>query len=320
MKKTNFRVVITGASSGIGAATAVAFARQGCTLILGARGQAGLDDIAARCRAAGGHAETRVVDVTNAGAVADFAGQARAILGTIDLWFSDVGIGVLGKYTDVPVADHAHVINTNLVSHMNDAHAVLPIFLAQGHGIWVNMISLGGYIASPWAAAYTASKFGLRGFSAALRGELHDHPRIHICDVYPVFVATPALGHAGNYTGARLAWPPGALAPATVADAVVQLARRPRATTAVGVPAAALQAGGLANPVAAPLMSRFLASWSRRADYAPHTTGTMYAPPAAPSGIDGGARSPGRQRNTALAVGAAVVAGAIGMRLVRRRA
>lgn len=319
MKPGNFRVVITGASSGIGAATAVAFARQGCALVLGARGKAGLEDIAARCRAAGGHAETRVVDVTDAAAVADFAAQARAVLGTIDLWFSDVGIGVLGKYTDVPVADHAHVINTNLVSHMNDAHAVLPIFLAQGHGIWVNMISLGGYIASPWAAAYTASKFGLRGFSAALRGELHDHPRIHICDVYPIFVATPALGHTGNYTGAKLAWPPGALAPETVADAVVQLARSPRATTAVGLPAAVLQAGGLANPIAAPMMSSFLASWSQRAEYSPDTTGTMYAPPATPSGIDGGTRPQGRQRNTALAVGAAMVAGVIGMRIVRGR-
>jgi NAD(P)-dependent dehydrogenase (short-subunit alcohol dehydrogenase family) len=173
---------------------------------------------------------------------------------------------------------------------------------------------------TPWAAAYTASKFGLRGFSAALRGELHDHPRIHICDVYPIFVATPALGHTGNYTGAKLAWPPGALAPETVADAVVRLARRPRPTTAVGLPAAVLQAGGLANPVAAPLMSRFLASWSQRAEYAPDTTGTMYAPPATPSGIDGGSRQPGRQRSAALAVGAAMVAGAIGMRLVRGRA
>jgi NADP-dependent 3-hydroxy acid dehydrogenase YdfG len=320
MNAGNFRVVITGASSGIGAATAIAFARAGCTMVLGARGKAGLEDIAARCRAAGGHAETRVVDVTDAGAVADFAAQARSILGTIDLWFSDVGIGVLGKYTDVPVADHAHVINTNLVSHMNEAHAVLPIFLAQGHGIWVNMISLGGYIASPWAAAYTASKFGLRGFSAALRGELQDYPHIHICDVYPIFVATPALGHTGNYTGAKLAWPPGALAPETVADAVVALARRPRPTTAVGMPAMALQAGGLANPVAAPMMNRFLERWSQRAEYTPDTTGTMYAPPAAPSGIDGGARPPGRPRSTLLALGAALLAGAIGLRLARGRA
>lgn len=320
MQPENFRIVITGASSGIGAATAVAFARQGCHLVLGARGRAGLDDIAARCREAGGSADVRVVDVTDAAAVADFAAQARAILGKIDLWFSDVGIGVLGKYDDVPIADHQHVINTNLVSHMNDAHAVLPIFRTQGHGTWVNMISLGGHITTPWSAAYSASKFGLRGFSAALRGELQDQPEIHICDVYPTFVATPAIGHAGNYTGAKLRWPPGALAPEKVADAIVRLAQQPRATTVVGMPATMLKLGDFANPVSAPLMSRFLERWSRRAEPAPDTTGTMYAPPAGASGIHGPQRPSSGQRNTALAVGAAVIGAALGMQLWRRRA
>ena len=319
MKSSRLRVVITGASSGIGAATAVAFARQGCQLVLGARGRAGLDDIANRCRAAGGSAQVREVDVTDAAAVAAFAAEARSILGTIDLWFSDVGIGVVGKYGGVPIADHQQVIAANLISHMNDAHAVLPIFQQQGHGIWVNMISLGGYITAPWAAAYTASKFGLRGFSAALRGELHGElhgqPRIHICDVYPTFVATPAIGHAGNYTGARLGWPPGAIAPEKVADAVVRLARHPRATTVVGMPAALLKLGALANPVSALLMSRFMESWSKRADPAPDTTGTMYAPPAAPSGIDDPRRHPAAQRHTALAVGTVVLAAAIGAAL-----
>ena len=76
----------------------------------------------------------------------------------------------------------------NLVAHMNDVHAVLPIFLAQDRGTWVNMISAGGFVATPYAAAYSASKFGLRGFSAALRGEVSKRPHIHICDVCPTFV------------------------------------------------------------------------------------------------------------------------------------
>ncbi|WP_202033684.1 MULTISPECIES: SDR family oxidoreductase [unclassified Massilia] len=236
MQPRKLRVVITGASSGIGAATAVAFARQGAQLVLGARGKEGLEDVAARCRAAGGNAHTGIVDVTDADAVVDFAAAARRALGGIDLWFSDVGIGVVGKYHDVPIADHRRVVEANLVGHMNDAHAVLPIFLEQDHGIWVNMISVGGYVTTPYAAAYAASKFGLRGFSAALRGELHGKPRIHVCDVYPTFVDTPAIYHAGNYTGAKLGYPPGMLAPETVADAVVALARRPRATTVLGVP------------------------------------------------------------------------------------
>lgn len=316
------RIVITGASSGIGAATAIAFAGRGARLMLAARGEDGLSDIAARCRAAGGVAETRVVDVTDAAAVAAFARDARDTLGGIDLWFSNVGIGVLGKYQDVPIADHARVIEANLVGHMNDAHAVLPIFLAQERGIWVNMISVGGFVATPYAAAYAASKFGLRGFSQALRGELSKHPRIHVCDVYPTFVDTPGIDHAGNYTGARLSLPPGALSPETVARAVVRLARHPRNTTVVGAPAIALKLGEFAVPnLGAAVMNGFLDVWSRRAPPGADGSGSLHAPPAASGGVDGGRRRPDQRRAATIAIGgiatAAIVAG--GFALLRRR-
>jgi short-subunit dehydrogenase len=322
MKRTNLRVVITGASSGIGAATAIAFAREGASLVLGARGKEGLQDVAQRCRAAGGSAQVQVVDATDAAAVAGFAAQARAALGGIDLWFSDVGIGVVGQFAEVPIADHQRVIETNLVSHMNDAHALLPIFLEQGHGIWVNMISVGGYVTTPYSAAYAASKFGLRGFSAALRGELHDHPRIHVCDVYPTFVDTPGFAHAGNYTGAKLSYPPGVLAPEKVADAVVKLARQPRATTVIGAPAFALKLAELATPLTAVAMKRFMDTWSKRADRTADTTGSLYRPAAGASGVHSGQRptaQPGAQRNTALLAGAAFAAAAIGVQLWRGR-
>jgi NADP-dependent 3-hydroxy acid dehydrogenase YdfG len=86
MSRAPLRVVITGASSGIGAAAAIAFAGEGARLVLGARGEAGLHDIARRCREAGGQAEVRVVDGTDAAAVAAFAAAARETLGEIDLW------------------------------------------------------------------------------------------------------------------------------------------------------------------------------------------------------------------------------------------
>ena len=319
MKHPNLRVVITGASSGIGAATAIAFARQGAHLVLAARGKEGLEDVAWRCRQAGGMAETKVLDVTDADAVARFAARARAILGTIDLWFSDVGIGVVGKYHDVPLADHRRVIEANLLSHMHDAHAVLPVFRRQGHGIWVNMISAGGFVASPYAAAYSASKFGLRGFSEALRGELRDQPHIHVCDVYPTFVDTPGFEHAGNYTGARLSYPPGVLDPEQVADAVVALARRPRATTAVGAPASVLKLAGLASPVTTSLMGRFLDAWSRRADRTGDTEGSMYKAPRQADGIRSHGRRYEPQGHAKLALGAALVAAVVGVGLARRR-
>lgn len=322
MKLSDIRVVIMGASSGIGAATAVAFAREGARLVLGARGKEGLDDVVARCRAAGGSAEAVVVDAVDADAVAAFARRARDILGRIDLWFSNVGAGVVGKYAEVPLEDHRRVIETNLLTHMNDAHAVLPIFLEQDHGIWVNMISAGGFVASPYAAAYSASKYGLRGFSEALRAELGKRPRIHVCDVYPTFVDSPGFSHGANYTGARLSYPPGALRPETVADAVVALARHPRPTTAVGAPATLLRLANFAAPnLIASSMNRFLDRWARRAERVPDTQGALYAPPRGASGIHGGQRrpEPRRQHDTALVLGVAALAAVVGAQLWRRR-
>ena len=262
------------------------------------------------------------MDVTDAAAVARFAFEAREALGGVDLWFSCVGVGVVGKYEDVPITDHARVIEANLVSHMNEAHAVLPIFLAQDRGIWVNMISVGGFLATPYAAAYSASKFGLRGFSEALRGELSKKPHIHVCDVYPTFVDTPGIDHAGNYTGARLSLPSGALAPETVARAVVRLARRPRNTTVVGAPAIALKLGHFAAPnLGAAIMNGFMGVWSGKAEPGEDTTGTLFDPPADASGIDGGRRDPGRQRlvATAARATAGLGAAAVATWLWRRR-
>jgi short-subunit dehydrogenase len=314
------RVIITGASSGIGAATAIAFAQRGARLMLAARGEAGLRDIAERCRRVGASAEVRVVDVTDAAAVAAFAFEANTTLGGIDLWFSCVGVGVVGRYHDVPMADHARVIEANLVSHMNEAHAVLPFFLAQDHGTWVNMISVGGFVATPYAAAYAASKFGLRGFSEALRGEVSKHPRIHVCDVYPTFVDTPGIDHAGNYTGARLSLPPGALAPQTVAKAVVSLARRPRNTVVVGAPAIALKLGQFAAPnLMAAMMNGFMDVWSAKAEPGEDTRGAVFDPPAQPSGPDGGRRDPQRGRKTAIVGTAALGVAGLGAWLWQRR-
>ncbi|MGI4799090.1 MAG: SDR family oxidoreductase [Janthinobacterium lividum] len=315
------RVVITGASSGIGAATAIAFAEAGARVFLGARGREGLDEVASRCVAAGGSATVRPVDCTDASAVAAFAAEACDLLGGIDLWFSCEGVGVLGRFEDVPIADHARVVDVNLVAHMNDVHAVLPIFLAQDRGTWVNMISSGGFVATPYAAAYSASKFGLRGLSSALRGEVSKRPHIHICDVCPIFVDTPGVDHAGNYTGTRLSLPPGSLAPETVAKAVVRLAKRPRNLTAVGAPAIAFKLGEFAAPnLLAAIMSGFLDTWSARAPDGDDSDGALFEP-GVPAGADGGRRDPHRGRKAAVAVGGVAVLGlaGIGIWVGRRR-
>jgi short-subunit dehydrogenase len=315
MNEVRKRIVIAGGSSGIGAATAEVFAQRGARIVLAARNQEALDTVADNCRRLGGEVMVVPTDVTDAAAVRELAHLARDWLGEIDLWFSNVGIGVVGKFHEVPLADHRRVIDANLIGHINEAHAVLPIFIAQRRGIFVNMISIGGFAPAPWAAAYTASKFGLRGLSQALRGELADYPEIHICDVYPTFVDTPAIRHAGNYTGGKTSVPPGVLDPRHVARTVLRLADRPRATTGVGAPAAAMKLIQVAPALPARLMNRFMGRYFAQAEPAPPTSGNLFEPPEDDGRIDGGFRRPKQRKAATLIAGA--VAGGVVLALLR---
>ena len=311
--------VITGASSGIGLATALAFARADYQLILAARGADALDRAAARCRNLGAQALAVPTDVTDADAVRDLVRRARAEWGPVDVWVSNVGVGAFGPYEATPMEAHDQVIRTNLIAHMNEAHAIVPVFKEQGHGTFINMVSLGAFAPAPFAAAYSASKFGLRGFSEALRAELSTHPGIHVCDVYPGFVDTPGLSHSANYSGGRLTAPPPLLDARRVAAAVLKVARNPRATTMVGSVA---HAARLAHCLAPNLMGR-AGAWAIRAYLAragsrPIQDGNLFRPSAGPGRIDGGLRRWSEQARAASVAGA-ILLGAWALRRLARR-
>src|SRR3954471_22986872 len=106
-------VVITGASSGIGQATAELFARRKARMVLAARNIDALDDVAVRCKAAGGQATVVQTDVTDIGEARSLAERALAELGSIDVWFSNVGVGAIGRYQDTPMDAHEQVIRSN---------------------------------------------------------------------------------------------------------------------------------------------------------------------------------------------------------------
>lgn len=287
-------VVITGASSGIGRATALAFARCGCRLALAARRIGVVEQVAEQCRLAGVEVITVQTDVTDPEPVQALASEAEKAFGRIDVWVNNAGTGVFGGYTNAPLALHRKTVEVNLFGAMYGAYAVLPVFRKQGHGTLINNISIGAWCPSPYTAAYTASKFGLRGFAASLRQELLAWPNIHICGVFPTIVDTPGLEHAANFSGHRINPGPLLYAPEDVADTIVGLALHPRDEVAVGWPARVAQ---LAYAVARHPTEWFVGSVMRaivrRADRAPSYEGALLHP--VPRGT---AKSGGwRQRN-----------------------
>ena len=282
--------VLTGASSGIGRATAVRLARRGVNVVLAARDVAALEVVRRECEAVGGQAVVVATDVTDPEQVVALASKAIGTFGQIDIWINNVGIGAVGAFEQVPVAAHKRVIEANLLGHMYGTHAVLPHFRQRKRGLLINMISLGGWTGAPYAAAYSASKFGLRGFSESIRAETSNMPGIRVCEVYPTFVDTPGVRHGGNYTGKHLAPPPPMLDPREVATAVVNLLDNPKASTMVGSIAWPVRmAHSLAPDLSARITRVLMDIGFRRAKRVALSDGNLYAPSQG-HGVDGGFR------------------------------
>lgn len=227
-------IVITGASSGAGRAAALEFAKYGTKLVLAARNKVALNEVKAECESLGAEALVVPTDTSDAKAMIALANAANDWQGRIDVWINNAGVLAGGDFDVTPMAVHEQVIKTNLLGYINGAHAVLPFFKAQQHGILINNISIGGFLPVPYGAGYTASKFGLRGFSQALKAELSVWPEIYVCDLFPAFLDTPGVQHAGNYTGKVLKPAPPVYDPLRVAQAMVKVAGNPRSNTYVG--------------------------------------------------------------------------------------
>ncbi|TWI57342.1 short-subunit dehydrogenase [Pseudomonas duriflava] len=227
-------VVITGASSGIGRATAHALAEQGARLLLAARRKEMLEDAVEECRARGGVAFAIATDVTREEEVEHLAREAILRFGRIDVWFNNAGVGVFGQLNDIPSEVWHHVIETNLFGYVYGAKAALRQFRAQGHGVLINNASIVGRLAKPDSTAYATSKFAIRGFSECLRQELLDQPDIHVCTLLPSVIDTPFFEHAANFSGQRVRAAPPVYDPEKVARTVIGLVRRPRAEVIIG--------------------------------------------------------------------------------------
>jgi short-subunit dehydrogenase len=220
--------VITGASSGLGRATAVRFAAQRCRLVLAARREDALRETATLCENAGGSARVVVTDVTREEDVERLAQAAMAEFGRIDIWVNNAGVTLFGPLEGTPFEAHRRVIETNLFGAMYGARAVVPIFRQQASGVLINVGSTLSKIGQPFVPSYVISKFALRGLSEALRSELADLADVHVCTIYPYAMNTQHFQSGANLVGIEARAMPPAQAPGKAAQAIVELARRPR--------------------------------------------------------------------------------------------
>ena len=164
-------IAITGASSGIGEATAKLLAQNGAKVILGARRTEKLAKIVAAIRSQGGIAEFKAVDVTNREDVKAFVHFAKDKFGRVDVIFNNAGVMPLSPMNALKVEEWDNTINVNINGVLNGIAAGLPIMEAQGGGQFINTASIGAHMVSPTAAVYCATKYAVWAISEGLRQE-----------------------------------------------------------------------------------------------------------------------------------------------------
>jgi short-subunit dehydrogenase len=218
-------IVITGASSGIGAATSLACAKLKARLVLVARRRERLSEVAEAVRRSGGEALAVPLDVTDAAAADAMVRAAVAAWGRIDVLVNNAGRGLLAPFEETTPEELRQLMELNVISVMRLSQAVLPVMRRQGSGHLINISSIAGRRATPWRSAYSATKFALGGFSESLRQELRG-TGIHVSLVYPVLVPTEFQEVELKKMSPRLSGP--RQTPETVARAIVRCIQRPR--------------------------------------------------------------------------------------------
>jgi NADP-dependent 3-hydroxy acid dehydrogenase YdfG len=224
-------ILITGASSGIGAATARLFCQRGYRSVLAARRKDRLEELVREIQGIGGDAFAVQTDVNDVGQLKGLVESALEHYGHIDVLFNNAGFGRLDWLENLDLsADIAGQIGVNLTACIQLTSLVLPHMIARRRGVIINMSSLAGWVGTPTYSVYAASKFGVRGFTEALRREV-GILGIKVCGIYPGGVDTEFAEKAHIHRRTGLTTPGWLrLRSEDVARAVWGLALRPRRT------------------------------------------------------------------------------------------
>lgn len=318
MRVSDATVVITGASSGIGRATALAFADYGANLVLAARAEQPLRAVEQECVARGARAVSMDVDVSYEAAVKELRDRAVSTFGRVDVWVNAAALAAYSSFLVVPLADVRRVVDVDILGYFYGSRFALEQMRRQESGVLVNVSSVTAFAPMPYNHAYVMAKAAVTALSASLRQELRvDRARgVHVCTVLPATIDTPFFQHAANYTGRKVVAAPPVYPPERVARAIVNLVRVPRRQVIVGPVGRILL---LASRLAPGPTERFLATYADRTQLSrepvPIRDGNLFQPQPETDDVHGGWH--GRRRTAvrrAVAAGALVAAGAAAAR------
>ncbi len=285
--------VIIGASSGFGKGVAEKLGSYGANVVLAARRTQLLEETADVIRKAGGKALVVTTDISKPEDVQRLADAAVQAYGKVDVWMNNSGVGAIGRFWDIPLEDHARLIDINLKGVIYGSMAAIRLFKAQGYGVLMNTGSIESENPLAYHASYAATKAGIRNFGQALGQELrlNGFNNIKVVTIEPWAADTPFWGHAANYSGgtARMAAMDG---PDKVVNAMIRSSLRPRKELPVGWKA---RGTWISHHIFPHLTERLSANIAHKAQIknappAPPTSGSLFEPVVKGRGVDDGVR------------------------------
>jgi short-subunit dehydrogenase len=289
-------IVVTGASSGIGLATALSAARQGARVVLAARTEEALREATAQINAAGGEAVYVVADVADRAQVQAVAASAIGRFGRVDTWVNDAGVSIYGKLEEVRDEDSRRLFETNFWGVVYGSLVALPL-LKQSGGALINVGSEVSEAVVPLQGMYSASKHAVKGFTDALRVEVEevDKADVAITLIQPTAVDTPFPQRARNYMPREPKLPTPQIDPQQVADAILEAATKHQRDVKVGLGAVLNTAVAKIAPGLGDVMAAKQADRQHYDEPPRNPAGTLHAPLASVAGsVRGSGPAPGR--------------------------
>ena len=282
-------MVVTGASSGIGRATALAWAKEGGRVVLAARSREVMEEVAALCESRGGKALVVQADVSKEEDVNRLAAEAVARFGKIDVWLNNAAVMIFGYFEEIPTEAFGRILETNLFGTIYGSRAAVRQFREQRYGILINMGSIAGVVGQPYSVPYSISKGGIRALGIALGQELENEKDIKVCTVHPSIVDTPVYQHAANYTGESINPPTSATPVQEVVEAIMKLTKKPQKEVFVGKRNLPIRASrAMAPNLFDKVYRKSLAAIELEDPSTPTTKGNLWEPMPEEASISGG--------------------------------